>query len=370
MILILIGTKAQLIKMAPVMLEMDRQSVPYLFVLTGQHKETIADLIQNFGLRNPDYCLVEIREASTSIRLAGWLMEIAQKYFLTFKKAFWIEKTEICLVHGDTLSTLIGALIAKRFKIPVAHVEAGLRSNNYWNPFPEELVRIAVSRLADIFYCPGDWAADNLRFPANTTRHIINTKENTLLDAVGYALKSRVEPAFPEEYGVVSIHRFENLYNRERFNFILKQVEKISNSCTLHFVLHPATREKLLSIGWYLRLQSNPRIQLCDRMDFLSFIRLISNSAFLISDGGSNQEESAYLGLPCLLMRKATERKEGLNRNVVLSDYDSRIINDFVEKALRENRKTADWNPVSQSPSEIIVNDLKNRLKLSSHRHH
>jgi UDP-N-acetylglucosamine 2-epimerase (non-hydrolysing) len=367
MILILIGTKAQLIKMAPVILEMDRQSVPYLFVLTGQHKETMADLIHNFGLRDPDHCLVGVREASTSLRLAGWLTEIVGRHVLTLKKEPWIRKTKICLVHGDTLSTLIGALIAKRFNVKVAHVEAGLRSNNYLHPFPEEFIRVIISRLADIFYCPGDWAAENLRYHKNKNRHIINTKENTLLDAVRYAVKNKIEPASSEKYGVVSIHRFENLYNGERFDFILNQVEKISKLCSLYFVLHPATKEKLLSRGRYRRLLTNPGIKLCNRMDFLSFIRLTGNSAFLITDGGSNQEESSYLGLPCLLMRKATERKEGLNRNVILSNYNSSIIDDFIENALRENKKTGYWGHVCQSPSEIIVNDLKTRLRSLSH---
>lgn len=363
MILTLIGTKAQLIKMAPVMLEMGRQAVPFLFVLTGQHKETMADLIRNFGLREPDHCLVDIREASTSLRLSKWLFEIIETYVLKLKNELWIKKTDLCLVHGDTLSTLIGALIAKRFKIPVAHVEAGLRSSNYFNPFPEELIRIMVSRLADIHYCPGHWAASNLSSLKVKGNHVVNTMGNTHMDAVRFAAACETDGPSSETYGVVSIHRFENIYNRNRLDFILGQIEKISNACSLYFVLHPATVEKLYSNGWYERLRANPGIKLCRRMDFLSFIRLIGRSAFLISDGGSNQEECAYLNLPCLLMRKATERVEGLHRNVVLSNYDSNLIDSFIKKALQESRKTVGWNQIQQSPSEIIVKDLRSRLR-------
>ena len=141
-----------------------------------------------------------------------------------------------------------------------------------------------------------------------------------------------------QRYGVVSIHRFENIFNKNRLNFILNQIEYISKSCPLYFVLHPATVQKLHSYDWYLRLENNPNVKLTNRMGFIDFIQLINNSRFLITDGGSNQEESSYLGLPCLLMRNATERKEGLDQNVVLSAYDDKIVRHFVRKALNSKQ--------------------------------
>ncbi|MBW1888543.1 MAG: UDP-N-acetylglucosamine 2-epimerase [Deltaproteobacteria bacterium] len=363
MVLVLIGTKAQLIKMAPVMLEMDSQSVPYLFVLTGQHKETMDDLIENFGLRQPDHYLVDIREASTSLGLLAWLSEILQKAVFKLKYESWIKESRLCLVHGDTLSTLIGALIARKFKIPVAHIEAGLRSSNYLNPFPEELIRVMVSKLSSIDYCPGAWAKNNLGNSIRNNKEIINTVENTLLDAVRFAVRHQAHKKISDPYGVVSIHRFENIYNKNRMNFILNQIEDISKSCKLIFVLHPATVQKLHSHNRYHRLKDNPNIALSNRMDFTSFIQMINNSNFLITDGGSNQEESSYLGLPCLLMRKATERKEGLNHNVVLSGYNKAVIQNFIMKNLTMKEKKRESLYSAVSPSEIIVRDIKKRFQ-------
>ena len=180
------------------MIEMDRHSLAYSLVLTGQHKETMSDLIKDFGLKEPDHYLVGIREASTSIRLISWLQEIAQKTLRDLKNEPWLRQAKLCMVHGDTLSTLIGAMIAKRFNIPVAHIEAGLRSYNYLNPFPEELIRVAVSRLSSFDYAPGKWAMGNLNCAGRKNKEIINTVENTLLDSIRFALKHQIH----KQYGM------------------------------------------------------------------------------------------------------------------------------------------------------------------------
>src|SRR5690554_4236730 len=162
MILIPIGTKAQLIKMAPVMRSLDREGVNYDFVLTGQHAETMMDLITVFGLKKPAYILAPIIEANTHQKLRQWLVRIL-KDGLPKSSPISQGNYQYCLVHGDTLSTLIAALLAKRHSIKVAHIEAGLRSFNIFHPFPEELVRIGVSWLADFHYSPGAWASQNLK---------------------------------------------------------------------------------------------------------------------------------------------------------------------------------------------------------------
>lgn len=358
MILVPVGTKAQLIKMAPVMRAMGKQGVPYHFVLTGQHAETMDDLIQAFELPDPAYHLAPIEEANTSVKLASWLLKIL-KGNLTGASPLAQHNYKLCLVHGDTMSTLVAALLAKRHGIPVAHVEAGLRSFNFFHPFPEEIVRLAVSRLSDIFYCAGDWAINNLAYLRNRNRTFVNIGQNTLLDSLLFAITKPQETKDQDRYAIISIHRFENLSNKPRFQFIIEQILKIQETIPLKFVLHPATREKLEAHQLRDKLES-VGIELVPRMDYVRFIALLNNAQFIMTDGGSNQEECYYLGLPCLIMRKTTERIEGIDQNTTIANYQASTIEKFMADALKHKRypglsKSINTEP---SPSQLIASHI------------
>lgn len=355
----MIGTKAQLIKMAPVILEMDTQSVPYKLILTGQHKETIEDLISSFGLRKPDGQLVNMQEANTSIKLFSWLIKAIYSGLRPSKKSFWNDNIKGVLVHGDTLSTLVTSVISRFRKIPVFHVEAGLRSYDFFHPFPEEIIRCLVSRLSSVHYCPDAWSYNNLKKMPNNSRKI-NTQANTLLDSLRHAL-SLASRADGEKYAIVSLHRYENISNSSRFNFLMQQVQLIAAKIRVYFVLHPATLLKLEHSKWKEIFQENSEINLLARMDYINFIQLLSNANFLVTDGGSNQEECSYLNIPCLLMRKKTERKEGLDCNVTISKYNCEVINHFIGKYSNE-RQSIKALP-EQYPSKNIVKDLISHLQ-------
>ena len=281
MILIPIGTKAQLVKMAPVILALKKQSVPFHFVLTGQHSETMDDLIAAFGLPLPNYTLVKVSEASTSLKLLKWLLSIVKKH-LFFNSEITKHHYQVCLVHGDTLSTLVCALIARRYKIKVAHIEAGLRSFNYFHPFPEELVRVMVSKLSHIHFYAGDWAGNNLKKYKN--KETINIKYNTLIDSVKFALSQQANDYnfnIPNKFVIVSIHRFENLSNQKRLSFIINQILELQKKINVLFVLHPATREKLNAIKKTSVLINNG-VSLIPRLDYIDFLALLSKCVFII----------------------------------------------------------------------------------------
>lgn len=363
MILIPIGTKAQLIKMAPVLLALKKMSVRFDFVLTGQHQETIDDLIEGFGLPAPAYTLTSIGEADSTAKVSRWLLRVLWKHCITSSKLA-SRPYKVCLVHGDTLSTFVGALLAKRHGIKVAHVEAGLRSHNFFHPFPEELTRIAVSKMSDIFYCSG---SDAIKTIKNTRENadIIDIGQNTLLDSVRVALEVEDNKAFEnqEHYCVVSIHRFENISNEKRLIFITDQLVKIAARIKVKFVLHAATKNKLENSGLMEKLKDHPSIHLLPRMSYFKFINLLRNSYFLVSDGGSNQEECSYLDIPCILMRNKTERSEGLGENVVLSEYKTDIIDEFVKKHSQPRKQALSYLTIyNEQPSNLIANDLKLRL--------
>lgn len=348
--------------MAPVILALKDRNVPFDFVLTGQHQETIDELINGFGLPLPNYFLTSIGEADSPKKLSGWLARVMLQN-LKPSSIIASKRYDFCLVHGDTLSTLVGALLAKRHGIKVAHIEAGLRTHSIFHPFPEELTRIVVSKISDVFYCSGDDAISNIG-KIKRNADIVNIGQNTLLDSVRVAVSSSEQHAEQENYCVASIHRFENISNEKRLDFIVGQLSKISQTVKVKFVLHSATRIKLEKSGHLSKLIKNPKFELLPRMSYFNFISLLRNSCFLVSDGGSNQEECSYLNIPCLLMRQKTERSEGLGENVILSEYDPAVIDRFTENYLkREEPLKRGLNNFSEEPSKLIAEDLALRIK-------
>jgi len=332
MIHIVIGTKAQLIKMAPIMKLLTDEGIEYNYISTGQHRETIDEILDNFGIKSPDITLYHGKDITSVVQMFFWVIRITWQSLFNRKSTFRDDRNGIVLVHGDTFSTLLGAIMGKFGGLEVGHVESGLRSFNIFHPFPEELTRLLTFRLSDVMFCPGQWAVNNLERYRGTK---VDTGLNTLFDSLQHAL-----PAINEigdlnipgaAFGLVTLHRFENIKDRDALERILVLVERISKTTRLLFVLHKPTKEKLQRHGLLERLQDNPNIETRPRYDYFRFIRLVLAADFLVSDGGSNQEECYYLGKPVLLLRKATERPEGLGRNCVLSEYKTGTVDEFME---------------------------------------
>jgi len=331
MINCIVGTRAQIIKMAPVFRELERRGASINLVLTGQHLETIAELLQEFEIKTEPKYLYKGPEVTGILRMLVWFFRVLARVIIGRRQYFpKIEKKKtFLLVHGDTVSTLLGAIAGKLLRFRIVHIESGLRSFNLLHPFPEEIVRLLVSRLADVAFCSGSWAAKNLSHSRHTC---INTDNNTLLDAVRFAIvhENKSSTKIKGDYGVVSIHRFENIFNRSRLNQIIGMIKRISRDYNIIFVLHPATRKKLEKWNMIEHLEIIENIKLVPRMTFVPFVRLISTARFVVTDGGSNQEELSYLGIPTLLMRKVTERKEGVGETVMLCNYEPEKVEKFL----------------------------------------
>lgn len=353
MIHVIIGTKAQLIKMAPILKLLKERSIEYNYITTGQHRETIDDILSNFEIKNADYALYTGKDITSVVQMFFWATRNIFHTLRNKKEIFKNDHNGIVLVHGDTFSTLLGAIMGKFAGLKVAHIESGLRSFNLLHPFPEELTRILTFKLSDYMFCPGDWAVENLE-KYNGVK--INTEYNTLLDALHTALpviRHINDVATPDRaFGVVTLHRFENIRNHTAMQRIIEIVEEVSKKHYLLFILHKPTEIKLRKFGFYTRLENNPNIELRERYDYFRFIKLVIEADFIVSDGGSNQEECYYLGKPVILLRKATERNEGIGRNCVLSNYDSTVVNDFVDNIDKFTFKPLQ---LMRSPAEIIV---------------
>lgn len=355
--LVLIGTKAQFIKTAPILSEMDRQQIPYRLIYTGQHSETFDLLESAFGTRPADDELVPGTEASTHASFLSWTVKFWKQVFHHLPQ--W-RGARGGLVHGDTASTLFTTIALRMAGVPVVHVEAGLRSPKLMEPFPEEIIRRCVSRLTRLHFAPDASSTANL---ARAPGIVVNTQGNTLRDALTLALNKWSK--LPQNgglggYAVISMHRSENLGRQTDFDLLMGEVLNAATVLPTRFVLHPATRERIRQTGWLAKIQAQPGLQLLDRMDYPDFVRLLVGSCCLLTDGGSNQEEAAMLGLPTLLLRRATERLDGLGDSVELSHLKPDLIRAFLS---HHAGKTWKLRPVEgTSPSTIIVNALREQL--------
>ncbi len=359
MIHFVIGTRAQLFKMAPIMRECDARGYEWRWIYTAQHKDTMENTLKVFELKKADYVLFNWNsEAKTMSKMWYWFGKALWQ--LTKSKkilAGYTGKNHIVLTHGDTLTTWWGALMGKLAGCKVMHVEAGLRSFNLFKPFPEEINRLITFRLSDVYACPGDWAVNNLRKYKGDK---INTVENTQMDVLRFGLEhcDNAEVDLPKEkFVMVSLHRYENIFNESRFTEIVDRLEDVSKEFKLFMVQHPATKEQLNKLPHLRkRLEDNSNIKLLPRLEYLQFIKMVKHSEFVITDGGGNQEELFHLGKPTLIFRNETERQEGLGVTAIVSKLDPQVIKQFMA-----NYNDYTIKPFSKSaePTKIIVDYLE-----------
>lgn len=355
MIHVIIGTRAQYIKMAPVLLRLTEEGLDYNLIHTGQHRLTINDILDGFALRRPDALLYDGPDIVTMTGMFAWAVRVVFAGWRRRRQLFGGGDNGLVLIHGDTFSTIVGALLGRAAGLKVGHVESGLRSFDLWDPFPEEITRRLAFRLSHTLFCPGEWAAGNV---ASLKRTVVDTGGNTMADAVARAgsgkLRSDHLPEGP--FALVSLHRYENIFKPRRLEFIVAQLEKIARKRRLLFILHPPTEARLRRQRLFGRLDANEDVELRPRYSYHDFFALMKAADFVVTDGGSIQEESCYLGLPCLLMRGTSERTEGLGENVVLSLYDPETIGTFTDDPGRYRREPADGGT---DPSGVIVSHLK-----------
>jgi UDP-N-acetylglucosamine 2-epimerase (non-hydrolysing) len=361
MIHFIIGTRAQLIKTAPIMAECGKRAIPYNFIFFAQHRETIQEIIDTFGIKRPDCILGDIGKDISNVKtLLHWSAVVFAGGIKERYRIFRGDPNGIAVVHGDALPAILGAVLAKAAGLKVAHVEAGLRSFNFSHPFPEELIRVLLWKLhlPDYYFCPNSWAFENVaQYPGKK----FNTECNTLFDSLQMSLNFALEDEaklIPEEsYAIVTLHRFETISSRQKLEEVLEIINQITCRINILFILHPPTLEALRQNGLYDALDDNPMVELRPRYDYFHFIRLLKKSQFVITDGGSNQEECFYLGHPCLLLRYETERPEGLGVNVVLSKFDQETIRNFLGNYGFYRREPPS---MKLRPSEMILTELKN----------
>jgi UDP-N-acetylglucosamine 2-epimerase (non-hydrolysing) len=355
-----IGTEAEFIKLHPVIEMCIRKGLDILLICNGQNNLRDSVLMTErmsirsvFLLKGPIW-FPFTNFSSRAIWLGFWGM---LTFLNTFRFLMASRKNRnhrpVFIVHGDTLSTLIGSFVARLLGYQIIHVESGLTSGFLLNPFPEEICRRIVIRLADVRLCPTLEAFKHVRdYPG---KRKLLTNGNTMWDMLQYGLKSEYANKFPQ-YFLLIIHRQETLANPDLFFEIIEMIKlhkPVDLKCV--FVLHKPTHNFLVSYGKIEELTVDTSWILVERQPFLKFAHMLKNARFVLTDGGSNQEECYYLGLPCYLLRECTERIEGLGHNVVLRP-------DFVQDIpwFMQNYELFRREPVifNQSPSDIIAEEI------------
>lgn len=368
MIIIIYGTTGELIKLLPLI-----RDIPYekqFRISTQQQPLQLKGLHDEANAPVPNCTMANGKKGHDLEKISDmlfWIKDIvfgyirARKYIKNIKKE---NKNNLVIVHGDTVTTVIGALIGKLHRIKVAHIEAGLRSGNWRHPFPEEIDRRITSKIAKINYAPGDIPVSNL-MKAKVSGEIVNTKFNTVLDSLKLAslsnLKIKGLSTIPSKYFIVSIHRNELMSQPSELKRTLENISNKSKDIDCIFLDHPVTKEKIRTLN-FDNIIDGRNITRLNKLRYFQFITLISKADFIITDSGGLQEEAYYLGIPCLVHRLTTERDEGLGKNVVLSKYDNKAVVNFLNKPNRYRTKSLSTNI---SPTKLIIKDLINRGYLS-----
>jgi len=362
-----IGTTAELIKLAPVIGAFEKSNVDFQIISSNQNSLHFSELNNFIKTQKADYVL-KIRKftwpKNIYLRFIVWFVKTVGNYFLYFRNV--VKDNEkgatYFIVHGDTVSTLLGSLVAKVTGVSLVHIESGLRSYKLLEPFPEEINRVIVSRLADYHFCPNSWSKNNLK---KINGKKINTHYNTVGETTLTTLKQKGSHGITElkgkKYFVFVLHRQEHtLFNKHNSEKLINQVINNANTnLVCVFVMHKLTKDYLKSQKMLDKITHNKNIILPSRLEYTKFVKLLADSEFVITDGGSNQEECYFMGKPCLIIREHTERVEGLGENAVIVGNNSKKIDTFFKEYKKYKRKKVKIDK-DKSPSQIITDYLIN----------
>jgi len=306
-IAIILGTRPEIIKMAPVIRELEKRQENYFILHTGQHYSYNLDRVFFEQLRLPS--------ARYNLEVgSGSHAEQTGKILVGVEKVLREEEPDLVLIEGDTNSILAGALAAVKLHIKVGHVEAGLRS--YDRNMPEEINRILADHCSAFLFAPTEKAKAILKSEGIPEEKIFMTG-NTIVDAIyqnleiarGSANTISALGLKPQEYFLVTIHRQENVDNRARFASILEGLDRVAAEfeTPVIYPIHPHSRKRMAEFNLKPR-----NLTLIDPVDFLSFLQLESSARLILTDSGGVQEEACILSVPCVTLRDNTERPETL----------------------------------------------------------
>ncbi len=327
-IVIIVGARPNFMKVAPLLRLLKKHtSFKVTLIHTGQHydKKMSDVFFDDLNIPKPDYNL-NVRSGSHAEQTA--------KIMVSFEKICIDIKPNLLMVVGDVNSTMACSIVAKKLHIEVAHIEAGLRSND--RKMPEEINRLITDSITDYFFVTEDSGKTNLLNEGQKKSSIFFVG-NLMIDSLHYGLdkiknKSRFEK---EEYGLVTLHRPSNVDDINNLTKILEALSDISNQIKLLFSIHPRTQNVINNNNITL----NKNIKVLDALPYLEFLRLMRDSKVIFTDSGGIQEESTILKVPCYTLRNNTERPITITQgtNYLVGNKKTNILKSFKENQFSIN---------------------------------
>ena len=314
------GTRPEAIKLAPVIQQLERDPrFKSIIVVTAQHREMLDQVLDLFKIK-PDRDLNLMRNNQS-------LASLTASIFIHLDPILEEYKPDWLLVQGDTTTVMATTLAAYYRRIKIGHVEAGLRTGNKWQPFPEEINRRIASVTADLHFAPTDWARNNL-LKENIADNLIQVTGNTIIDALTQITVLPIPKEIENLLGkkgilsekkqliVVTAHRRENFGTpiRNICAALQSLAEKYKNKIEIVYPVHlnPNINKPVRAL-----LNNIPNITLLPPLEYLSLIHLLKHAHLIMTDSGGIQEEATGLGIPCLVLREVTERPEGIEAGVL-----------------------------------------------------
>ena len=354
------GTRPEAIKMAPVVKELEKHAeIESIVCVTAQHREMLDQVLETFDIK-PDYDLNIMKQGQT-------LADITTRALVGLEEVIKEAKPNIVLVHGDTTTTLAGALAAFYNQVDIGHVEAGLRTWDKYSPFPEEMNRQMVDRMTDMYFAPTQLSKDNL-LKENIDESKIFITGNTAIDAMDTTVNPNYSHEVLDWVGtdkmiLLTAHRRENLGEpmRRIFKGIKRVVDEIPNVKVVYPIhLNPKVREVANEV-----FGDSDRVKLIEPLEVFDFHNFQNRSYIILTDSGGIQEEAPSLGKPVLVLRDTTERPEGIEAGTlklvgtneeVIYEETKRLLNDKEEY----ERMSKASNPYGDGhASERIVKEIR-----------
>jgi UDP-N-acetylglucosamine 2-epimerase len=359
---LVIGTRPEAIKLAPVLAQLRQRALSFepIVITTGQHTDMLAAALESFGI-TPD---IELEFTRSS------LADFAEQCRPALAQVFRVARPDVVIVQGDTTSALIGAMVAHAQGIPVAHVEAGLRSGNRMAPFPEEDNRCAIASLADLHFAPTPRARENL-LREGVSRWSVSLTGNTVVDALrSWELDDAFESSFLQSFRferktvLVTAHRRES--HEAGISDICRAIRELAATHEeLEFVF-PVHRNPRVSDVVHAELGGEDRVHLIEPLSYPDLLRLMQRSWLVLTDSGGMQEEAPSFGTPLLILRETTERQEVVEAGgaTLVGTCRDRIVaavNELLQDADAHARMSAAENPFGDGFAAVRIT---RRLKL------
>jgi len=364
-IFLIAGARPNFMKVAPIMRELAKHKDKFeaKLIHTGQHYDNGMSQVffQELGIPEPDYNLGVG---------SGTHAEQTARIMVAFERVCMEDRPDLVMVVGDVNSTLACAIVAKKLCIPVAHVEAGLRSGDM--TMPEEINRIVTDSISDYFFCTEPSGVENLRREGHPEERI-HFVGNVMIDNLFYQLeklKQMDTSVFPtdalkkqlKEYGVVTLHRPSNVDDQETLTRIIGALGEIAQRLPLIFAVHPRTRANMQKFG----ITISAGFHLTGPLPYMEFLNLWKDARLVLTDSGGIQEETTALGVPCITLRETTERPITVQKGTnTIAGTESALILAAVDDAMNSDTRSRYQQPEmwdGKAAHRVVRCFLSNRM--------